>query len=90
MLSRFLVLVALYTSCMFIGNMHFRTDDVRLTGQHRRTFVAALQVMIVNALLCVHTLFMFFIQEPTAFVLVSHHNATKGEQDVCVEETRAP
>lgn len=99
MLSRFLVLVALYTSCMFIGNMHFRTDDVRLTGQHRRTFVAALQVMIVSALLCVHTLFMFFIrivkQERTAFVLVSHHKATQGgqaegERDVCVEETGTP
>ena len=99
MLSRFLVLVALYTSCMFIGNMHFRTDDVRLTGQHRRTFVAALQVMIVSALLCVHTLFMFFIrivkQERTAFVLVSHHKATQGgqaegERAVCVDETGTP
>ena len=99
MLSRFLVLVALYTSCMFIGNMHFRTDDVRLTGQHRRTFVAALQVMIVSALLCVHTLFMFFIrivkQERTAFVLVSHLKATQGGQEegeraVCVEETGTP
>jgi hypothetical protein len=84
---------------MFIGNMHFRTDDVRLTGQHRRTFVAALQVMIVSALLCVHTLFMFFIrivkQERTAFVLVSHHKATQGgqaegERAVCVEETGTP
>jgi hypothetical protein len=99
MLSRFLVLVALYTTCMFIGNMHFRLDDVRLTGHHTRVFVAALQVMIVSALVCVHTIFMFFIrivkQERTAFVLVSHHKATQGGQAegegaVCVDETGTP
>jgi hypothetical protein len=84
---------------MFIGNMHFRLDDVRLTGHHTRVFVAALQVMIVSALVCVHTIFMFFIrivkQERTAFVLVSHHKATQGgqaegERAVCVDETGTP
>jgi hypothetical protein len=37
MLSRFLVLLALYVVVMFVGNAHFRTDDVRLTGLHVRT-----------------------------------------------------
>ena len=75
MLSRFLVLLALYVVVMFVGNAHFRTDDVRLTGLHVRTLVAALQMIIVSALVSVHTLFMFFIrvvkQERTSFVLVS-------------------
>ncbi len=43
MLSRFVVLLALYTSVMFVGNMHFRQDDIRLTGQHVRTLVAAMR-----------------------------------------------
>jgi len=76
MLSRFVVLLALYTSVMFVGNMHFRQDDIRLTGQHVRTLVAAMQVLIVTALLSVHALFMFFIRvvkhERTSFVLVSN------------------
>jgi hypothetical protein len=79
MLSRFLVLLALYMVVMFVGNMHFRADDVRLTGQHVRTLVAALQVTIVSALVFVHGLFMFFIrvvkQERTSFVLVSSRPA---------------
>jgi hypothetical protein len=79
MLSRFLVLLALYMVVMFVGNMHFRADDVRLTGQHVRTLVAALQVSIVSALVFVHGLFMFFIrvvkQERTSFVLVSSRPA---------------
>lgn len=86
MVSRFLVLLALYTVAMLVGNMHFRADDVRLTGQHMRTLVAALQVSIVSALVCVHGLFMFFIgvvkQERTAFVLVS----SRRELDECCDK----
>jgi len=85
MVSRFLVLLALYTVVMFVGNMHFRSDDVRLTGQHMRTLVAAFQVSIVSALVCVHGLFMFFIgvvkQERTAFVLVSSRQAFSIDRD---------
>lgn len=80
MLSRFLVLLAVYLTVMLVGNMHFRSDDVRLTGQNARTLVAAMQVFIVSALLCAHAVFMFFINvvktERTAFVLVSARNGT--------------
>jgi hypothetical protein len=80
MLSRFLVLLAVYLTVMLVGNMHFRSDDVRLTGQNARTLVAAMQVFIVSALLCAHAVFMFFINvvktERTAFVLVSARNGS--------------
>jgi hypothetical protein len=80
MLSRFLVLLALYTCVMFVGNMHFRIDDVRLTGQNARTLVAAMQVGIVSAVVFVHALFMFFIRvvkhEHRAFVLVSSRSTS--------------
>lgn len=94
MLSRFLVLLALYVVVMFAGNAHFRTDDVRLTGLHVRTLVAALQMTIVSGLLAVYTIFMFFIrvvkQERTSFVLVSSAQVERstpadrdaGEHDV--------
>jgi hypothetical protein len=87
MLSRFLVLLTLYTVVMFVGNLHFRADDVRLTGQHVRTLVAAMQVSIVSALVFVHSLFMFFIrvvkEERNSFVLVSsaHAFAADGDAD---------
>ncbi len=75
MLWRFLVLLALYTTVMLVGNMRFREDDVRLTGLNARTLVAAMQVGIVSAVLCAHAVFMFFIKvvkhERTTFVLVS-------------------
>jgi hypothetical protein len=97
MLSRFLVLLALYTVGMLVGNLHFRADDVRLTGQHVRTLVAALQVGIVSALLFVHELFMFFIRvvkhERTKFVLVSHVPAPVHLHDVqstLVDEAELP
>ena len=87
MLSRFVVLFALYSSVMIVGNMHFRVDDVRLTSQHARTLVAALQVSIVSAFVFVHALFMFFIRvvkhERTTFVLVS---SRPGHAEFTIEE----
>jgi hypothetical protein len=96
MLSRFLVLLALYSSVMLVGNMRFRNDDVRLTGQNARTLVAALQVSIVSAFVFVHSLFMFFISvvkhERTTFVLVSaagHGEFTIEELDTEAAEQEA-
>jgi len=78
MLSRFLVLLALFTTVMFVGNMHFQEDDVRLTGLNARTLIAAMQVGIVSAVVLTHSVFVFFIKvvknERTVFVLVSRPN----------------
>ena len=74
MLSRFLVLLTLYTCVMFVGNLRFGQDDTRLTGVHIRTLVSALQVWIISVLLSIYSLFMFFIHvvksERNSFVLV--------------------
>jgi hypothetical protein len=92
MLSRFLVLLTLYVTVMFVGNLHFGQDDTRLTGAHIRTLVSALQVWIVSALLSVYCLFMFFIRvvksERTSFVLVSHGPADRVE--FSLEEVEEP
>jgi hypothetical protein len=61
MLSRFIVLLTLYTCVMSVGNLHLGQDDTRLTGVHIRTLVSALQVWIVSVLLSIYCLFMFFI-----------------------------
>ena len=84
MLSRFLAMLCLYTGVMLVGNMHFRGDDVRLTGQNARTLVAAMQVGIVSVVLFIHTLFMFFIRvvkhERITFVLVSSRTSSVNQQ----------
>jgi len=92
MLSRFLVMLTLYVTVMFVGNLHFGQDDTRLTGAYIRTLVSALQVWIVSALLCVYCMFMFFIRvvksERTSFVLVSRGSADRVE--FSVEEVEDP
>ena len=87
MISRFLVLLTLYTCVMFVGNMRFGQDDTRLTGVHIRTLVSVLQVWIISVLLSLYCLFMFFIHvvksERTSFVLVSHRASA---DDMCLFE----
>jgi hypothetical protein len=94
MLSRFLVLLTLYVTVMFVGNLHFGQDDTRLTGAHIRTLVSALQVWIASALLSVYSMFMFFIgvvkSERTSFVLVSRAPPSSDRVEFALEDVEEP
>ena len=74
MLSTFAVLLGIYMFVMLMGNMHLEYDDQCSTGLHVRTLMAVYQVLVVSFMLCLHSIFLFFIgvvkRDSVSFVLV--------------------
>lgn len=75
MLSTFAVLLGMYMFAMLVGNMHLEYDDERSTGLHVRTLMSVYQVLVVSFMLCLHSIFLFFIgvvkRDSVSFVPVS-------------------
>ncbi len=75
MLGTFAVLLGMYMFAMLVGNMHLEYDDQRSTGLHVRTLMSVYQVLVVSFMLCLHSIFLFFIgvvqRDSVSFVPVS-------------------
>lgn len=92
MLSSFIVQLTLYVAVMMAGNLRMTVDDIRMTGIHSRTMLAAYQVLVVCTILASHSVFLYFIRvvkrDDISFVLVNLPVETDGSDPSTLQNTK--